>query len=103
MSGSIVIFADNFGDRAAVYVHGEDDTIERLDTFIADQRNRINPPTYSNRFDDAEYLAARFVHYILAGSPGGTGAGIVPLDERTDHNLRVHCISESGPVIEDAT
>lgn len=100
MSGTIILFADQHGDKAALYVHGDaTDTTELLEEFFAVEEQTINPPGYSNRYDDPEYLAARFVHHMLRTTSGGTGVGVTIPTERSDDNLRLLCTQESRPRI----
>lgn len=97
--GSVVLFADMNGDCAAVYLHGDDgDVPEQLDAFFAQEEALQGPLSgnrYTNRFDDPEYLAARFVVY--AATPTGDGVGVTSLDNRDETNYRVLCANESRP------
>jgi hypothetical protein len=97
--GSIVLFSDGRGDVAAVYMHGDDgDVPEQLDGFFAREESRMSSLSggrYSNRFDDAEYLAARFVHHL--SSESGDGVGITTLNRRDETNYRVLCTQETWP------
>lgn len=98
MSGSIVLFADQWGDQAAVYLHGDDDSVHgQLDAFFANEKKLIgtSPRRYTNRFDDPQYLAARFVVYVSNSS--GTGVGVAKTDDRADTNFRVLCTNETDP------
>jgi len=101
MSGTVVRFSDGYEDLAAVYVHGDvNDAQETLREFFLREETRIgdwsNFRGYGNRFDDAEYLAARFVAHTIGAS--GTGVGVTVNDAEGDEGtLRVTCLSTEAP------
>jgi len=97
--GSIVVFADNTGDRAAVYLHGDDgDVHEQLEEFFAHEQ-AVSSNRYELRFDDPEYLAARFV--VHSSNATGTGVGVTLPDARDETNYRVWCLHETRPTVEE--
>lgn len=99
--GSIVIFADRRGDHAAVYLHGDDgDVPEQLGAFFDAEESRLDVLSggrYVNRFDDPEYLAARFVVHVA--SAGGDGVGVVVPNVRDETNYRVLCTQRTRPQV----
>lgn len=101
MSGTILLFADDHGDRAALYVHSDaTDSQELLEEFFTNEDVTMTGTShYSNRYDDPEYLAARFVAFMNGKFSGGTGVGVTVPSERSDDNLRVLCTQESRPRI----
>jgi hypothetical protein len=97
--GAVVVFADASGDRAAVYLHGDDgDVPDQLEEFFRheDEVMRLNP-RYDNRFHDPQYLAARFVEYNFG--PTGRGVGVTVPSERDNANYRLLCTQASWPTV----
>lgn len=99
--GAIVLFSDEFADHAAVYLHGDDgDVPDQLEEFFAQEdalMGKLAGATYSNRFDDPQYLAARFVAFAI--TPSGSGVGVTVPSERSDANYRVLCTQKTWPQV----
>lgn len=98
--GSIVLFSDGVLDWAAVYIAGDDgDTPALLDAFFARQESYMSPLSggeYRNRFDDAEYLAARFVGHLYTTTVADH-VGITTVENRDMTNYRVLCTRKTRP------
>lgn len=62
-------------DDALVYTHHQgSDLPHLLDMFFTEELSKIGPG-WPNRFDDPEYLAARFVAFLFNAGVGGVGVG----------------------------
>ena len=100
--GAIVIFSDDMADYAAVYLHGDDgDVPDQLAEFFQREEVRIANtmgPQYDNRFDDPQYLAARFVAHAMITS-SGTGVGVTVPSARDESNYRVLCTRKTRPTV----
>lgn len=97
--GAVILFSNGDEDLAAVYMHGDDgDEPEQLAEFFTQEDSYIvSDPRYRHRFDDPEYLAARFVAYQMSGSPSGTGVGVTVPTNRDLSNYRVLCVDTTRP------
>lgn len=96
---AVVIFSDQGDDTAAVYLHNEGHHIgEVLDTFFDHEAAATQSWNRRPRFDDASYLAARFVHWVLPEAGGSVG--IVPVDHTEHTMVRVHCDNDDKPRVE---
>jgi hypothetical protein len=93
-----VIYFKEYGKtKAAIYTHwnGSDAKKVLIDFFQANEK--ASPA--DTRYDDAPYLAARFVAHVLKEDPYGTGWGIVsptgPVDAQSFWT--VDCNNLVGP------
>lgn len=93
-----VKFRDFEGDMVQVYLHwGASDVRALLDSFFQVEEGRR---IIDNRFDDAPYLAARFVVY--AASDATSDVGLYGPDAELDGAvLRVLCMNSDRPEVVD--
>src|SRR5437660_923560 len=93
---AVILFRQGTRDQAAVYLHrGGSEVREILERFFRDEDANT---FHDNRFDDPEYLAARFV--VAQSDRLGTGIGIVSTTVASESNWRVHCDNDKHPRIE---
>lgn len=96
MDSVTVVFQRENGEAAsAVYCHAGADR-QMLEAFF-DEVERVTPR--STRFDDPEYLAAKFVVWMMQGDLRNIGCGVVHPDYIDTPVRYVVCRSSGRPAI----
>jgi hypothetical protein len=94
---AIIQFAQRGEIIGGVYLHNGGSQADEIlaEFFVAEEEN----PRHDNRFNDAPYLAARFVAW--ASRPNGLGIGVQNEAGDASNTWRVHCNSSQRPRVEN--